>query len=153
MNERVVMLHLLEDVIGWAAVLVTSIVMIFVYLPILDPILSILITLFVLSKLYGNIRAILRIFLQSVPEEIDYDDIIRTLRAVPRVADVHDLHIWTLDGEHHILTMHAVVDGSVSMADMAKVKRDIREAVRERGISHATVELEQAEEGCEHEEC
>ena len=66
LSERVVMLHLLEDVLGWLAVLTASVVLIFVSLPILDPILSIVITLFVLFKLIGTLRQTFRIFLQSV---------------------------------------------------------------------------------------
>ena len=70
-NERVVSLHLLEDVLGWIAVLIVSIVMFFVDLPILDPILSIGIAIFILYNVVRNLKTTLNVLLQGVPKEMN----------------------------------------------------------------------------------
>lgn len=78
-NERVVMLHLLEDVFGWAAVLVVGVTMLFVDLPILDPILSIVITLYILWNVFKNLRETTSIFLQAIPSNIEIKQLEITL--------------------------------------------------------------------------
>jgi cobalt-zinc-cadmium efflux system protein len=65
----------------------------------------------------------------------------------PGVRDIHDTHLWSLDGEHHILTAHIVVETSGYDA-MREIKCRVKEAAAGLGISHATIEVE-----CEGEEC
>lgn len=98
MNERVVSLHLLEDVLGWVAVLIASIVMQFWDVPILDPMLPLLIALFILFNVYKNIKETLRIILQVIPKEISIDTIREKLKNMPEIQEVHDCHVWSLDG-------------------------------------------------------
>jgi len=62
MNEKVLNWHLLEDVLGWAAVLIVSIVLMFVEWPILDPLLAVIFTLFILFNIYKHFRETIRIF-------------------------------------------------------------------------------------------
>ncbi|MBT3464129.1 cation transporter, partial [archaeon] len=70
-NEKVVSWHLLEDVFGWVAVLIISVVNMFVSLPILDPLLAIVFTLIIFSNAIKNLKPIVAIFLQSTPQNID----------------------------------------------------------------------------------
>ena len=72
-NEKVISIHLLEDVLGWVAVLVASIVMKFYDIPILDPLLSLIITAFILFRVFGNMRQTFRIFMQATPSEEQVD--------------------------------------------------------------------------------
>lgn len=109
LNERVISWHLIEDVLGWVAVLVMGILALFVDIPILDPLLSIGITLFVLFNVVRNVWSTLRVFLQAVPSEIDLKDIEAKLRAVADVQSVHSLRVWSLDGEYNVLSAHLVV--------------------------------------------
>ena len=74
LNEKVVSLHMLEDVLGWLAILVGSVVMYFVNVPVLDPIMSLLISLYVLFNVFRNLRSIARIILQGTPDAADPDD-------------------------------------------------------------------------------
>ncbi len=148
LNERVLNWHLLEDVLGWVAVLIVAIVLQFADWPILDPLLSILFTLFILFNVLRNLRATLRLFLQASPDENLADEIRERLRALPHVQDVHHLHLWSLDGEQHVLTAHLVLDIPISSESHARIKASIRDACAGCGIGHTTIEFEQHDEIC-----
>ncbi|MGQ1947896.1 cation transporter [Geofilum sp. OHC36d9] len=75
LNNRAVMLHLLDDVLGWVAVLVGSILIHFTGWYIIDPLLSLVVAAFILYNVVGNLKRVFRVFLQSTPEGFDYDDL------------------------------------------------------------------------------
>ena len=148
LNAQVVAWHLLEDVLGWVAVLVVSIILLVWEINILDPILSILITLYVLYNVIRNLRKTLRLFLQSVPDNLELAAIESRIRQVENVLDTHHTHIWSLDGQHHVLTTHVVVEESASKEQMLCIKEDIRQLILELDISHVTVEIEFGDANC-----
>jgi cobalt-zinc-cadmium efflux system protein len=148
LNEQVVAWHLLEDVLGWIAVLIVAITLLFADIHILDPILSILITLYVLYNVLRKIKRTLALFLQAVPEGIDVAAINRRIRGIEQVQFTHHTHVWSLDGEHHVLTTHVGVDECASREDVAAVKGEIRRLGEELGFSHVTIEIEYGDEGC-----
>ena len=113
MNEKVLNWHLLEDALGWVAVLVVAIVLHFVHWPILDPILSILFTLFILSNVLRYVIQTMTLFLQGVPDDEEKQAISQALLALPHVEELHHLHFWSLDGEQHVLTAHLVINCSI----------------------------------------
>lgn len=153
MNEKVVSLHLLEDVLGWAAILIGSVIMYFFDVPVLDPLMSVGIACFVLYNVYKNIKQSMRIILQGIPEEIDLTHISEELTKIPEIESVHDLHIWSVDGNFNVLTVHAVLEHLSDMNKTAALKLQIREKLEEEGIQHATIEFETKEESCGLEKC
>ena len=76
------------------------------------------------------------------------DKIKAILLEVPNVKDVHDLHVWTLDGERNIASAHLIVADDISRADAIRVKHDAVDRLKEAGIDHLTVEVEFEGEGC-----
>ncbi len=146
-NERAVSLHLLEDVLGWIAVLLVSLVMLFVDLPILDPLLSIGISLWVLWNVYKNLKKTFKVFLQEVPQDVEVERLKSSLLKIEGVISLHDLHLWTLDGENHILSIHVVSDLQLS-DQQQRIKREIRLLCREFGVGHATIEIDAPDEDC-----
>jgi cobalt-zinc-cadmium efflux system protein len=152
-NERVVSLHLLEDVLGWIAVLVGSVLIHFTGLTIFDPILSIGISIFVLINVFRNIRQLIPIILQGTPRELDQEHIIEHLKHIKNVAGVHDLHIWSLSEEYNVLTVHVVLHNTMPMEELADLKKQIREILNEEEIQHATIEFETKDEKCELANC
>lgn len=148
LSEQAVAWHLLEDVLGWAAVLVVGIVMLFVDLPILDPILSVLITLYVLYNTFRNLRRSLAVFLQAVPDGIDIEVIETRLLALDKVESVHHTHVWSMDGYEHVLSTHVVVEASTTRDEILCVKEEIRQLRGEFNLAHTTVEVEYYHEGC-----
>jgi cobalt-zinc-cadmium efflux system protein len=150
-NERVVSLHFLEDILGWVAVLIGSVVMIFVSVPLLDPALSLLITCFILFNVYRNMKAAFRIILQGVPENVDLIKIRKEITSLAGVKDVHDLRTWTMDGIYNVLTLHVVTD-ETSSAGIEKLKREVRHSLAHQNISHTTIEIEPPDSVCQMEE-
>lgn len=140
-NERVVSLHFLEDILGWVAVLIGSVVMMFVEVPHLDPILSLGITCFILFNVYKNMKAAFRIILQGVPEGVDMNAIKEKITSLPGVKDIHDLRSWTMDGDYNILTLHVVTNESTSTG-IENLKREVRHSLEHMNIAHTTIEIE-----------
>lgn len=151
LNERVLNWHLLEDVLGWAAVFIVSVVLMFVDWPILDPILSISFTLFILFNVIKNLRITLMLFLQASPDKEIVDTIHATIKSKDHIGEIHHFHIWSLDGEQHVLTMHIVLNRDVSIPEMKVLKQDLEHSLREYGFAHTTIEIEFADEQCRDE--
>lgn len=147
-NERVVALHLIEDVLGWAAVLVGSVVMLFADVPVLDPILSLAIAVYILYNVFRNLRSTFRILLQRRPEGVDEDSIRKKILSLPGVKDLHDLHFWTMDGRYNIMTLHVVVSRNQSVTQHERIKNDVKHCLSHMDIQHATVEIESEDEHC-----
>ncbi|MEQ8517470.1 MAG: cation diffusion facilitator family transporter [Cytophagales bacterium] len=148
LNEKVVSWHLIEDVLGWTAVLIVAIVLNFKYIPYLDPALSILITLFVLFNVVKRLRQTFLIFLQGTPKEINADEIIYKIKSLDKVKSLHHTHIWSLEGESHVITTHVMLRDIHEFKEMAEVKKKIREILKPYNFSHFTIELELSEEDC-----
>ncbi|MHB9293290.1 cobalt-zinc-cadmium efflux system protein [Hollandina sp. SP2] len=152
-NERVVSLHLLEDVLGWIAVLIASAIIYFFNFTIIDPILSISIAVFVLINVFKNIRQTLRIILQGTPQAIEMDHITERLKEIQNVENVHDLHIWSLDDEYNVLTVHVTLKEALPMSGLAELKNQIRSMLKDEEVRHATIEFETSAEPCDFENC
>lgn len=152
-HERVVKLHLLEDVFGWVAVLVVSIIIRFARLPFLDPLLSLGISLFVLVKVLNKLIQTVRIFLQSVPESIGMEKLEHTVAGIPEIIGIHDMHIWSLDGEYHVGTVHIVVEQDTTREQIPGIKQKVRDIMTNVGVQHVTIEIEREAEVCEYKEC
>ena len=153
LNEKVVSLHLLEDVLGWLAVLIGAGIMYFVKAPFIDPLLSILISVFILFNVYRNIRQSLRIILQGSPAMIQMDEVERAVLTIDNVESIHDLHIWSVDGEYNVLTIHVVLSAALPMDKQHELKTDIREKLLSLGVQHSTIEFEVVNEECGMEGC
>jgi cobalt-zinc-cadmium efflux system protein len=152
-NEKVVSLHMLEDVLGWASIMVGSVLMYFFDVPILDPIMSVAIALFVLYNVFKNIRQSLHIILQGIPLEINVSNINDQLKMFEGVENIHDLHIWSVDGIYNVLTVHVVVNNSLSINELTNIKIELRHILKQNGIEHATIEFETSDENCSMEKC
>ncbi|MGQ2982295.1 cation diffusion facilitator family transporter [Flavobacterium sp.] len=149
LNERVVSWHLVEDVLGWAAVLVVSIVMMFTDAPWLDPALSLGITIFIVYNVVKRLRETLVILLQGTPEGIDPEKIKQEILLVPHVVSLHHMNIWSLEGEHHVFTTHIKLDAIAGFPEMLDVKRNVKEVLTKYPFSHYTIEVEVHNETCE----
>lgn len=152
LNERVLNWHLLEDVLGWTAVLIVAIVLLFAEIPILDPILSIGFTLFILFNVTKNLTETIKIFLQATPDELTRTKVIKDLASLRYVNNVHHVHLWTLDGNNHVLTAHLVLDKSVDQSAQASIKNEIAILLAPHNLSHTTIELELPDEYCRDKE-
>ncbi|WP_297810754.1 cation diffusion facilitator family transporter [uncultured Methylophaga sp.] len=149
LNERVLNWHLLEDVLGWLAILVLSIILQFADWPILDPLLSIAFTLFILTNVIRNLWETGKLFFQAVPDKALHDEIKQILSDIQEVKEVHHLHLWSLDGEHHVLTAHLTLESeSIYVDDYVDLKKTVASVLANYHLSHTTIEFELNKETC-----
>ncbi|MGB4974359.1 MAG: cation diffusion facilitator family transporter [Cyclobacteriaceae bacterium] len=153
MNERVVSLHLLEDVLGWVAVLIGSVIMMYVDAPFIDPLLSVFIALYVLFNVYKNLKKSMRIILQGIPEEVSIEHIREKLKNIQSIINVHDCHVWSMDGNYNVLTVHLVLDKDYQLSEQVAIKQQVKEILKGESVNHITIELENQDEHCELVDC
>lgn len=148
LNQRSVNLHMLEDVLGWAVVLAGAIIMSLTDITYLDPILSILVSLFILKHALVNLNEIFAVFLEKTPANISLAKIKKQLLEISTIKDIHHLHIWSLDGVHHCATLHVITP-----QPNAKLKHQISSILAKQQISHLTIEFEDLNEHCTTQKC
>ncbi len=148
MNEKVLNWHLIEDTMGWVAVLIVAIVLHFVEWPILDPILSIGFTLFILVNVVKYVIQTMALFLQGVPNTETRESISKALLSIEHVEEIHHVHFWSLDGEQHVLTAHVVIDCSIDNNKLRLLKAQVHRALEPFELVHTTIEFELPGEPC-----
>ncbi len=148
LNQKAVNLHMLEDVLGWIVVLIGAVVMKYTNIAIIDPILSILVAIFIIVNAVENLKEALDLFLEKTPRGVDINEIKEHITQIKGVIDVHHIHLWSMDGLNNYVTMHVVAKG-----DLHEIKHKIRHELQEHGIGHATLEFETEDEHCHDEQC
>ncbi len=148
LNEKAVSLHMLEDVLGWLSVLIGALVMHFVDAPVIDPLLSIAIAVFILVNVFRNARQSFCIILQGKPSEVNLDEVEKSIVALSEVGSVHDLHVWSVDGEYNVLTIHVVLNEELTNSELQNLKVEIRQKLHALNVQHATIEFELSNEQC-----
>ena len=151
LNEKILNWDLMEDVFGWLAVLLVALVMPIVDMPILDPLLSVGFTLFILINVVKTVLKTGRLFIQATPNANTVDTITQSLLSLDKVESVHHLHLWSLDGEQHVLTAHIRAYPLDSLEDYSKLKETIHTALSSEDIAHTTIEIELSDERCRDE--
>jgi cobalt-zinc-cadmium efflux system protein len=148
LSERVASWHLLEDVLGWIAVLIGGGVMSIWDAPIVDPLLALLIAAVILWNVLKNLKRVGLVFLQASPAGFDparFDD---DVRKFPGVKATHHTHTWTLDGQRHVLSTHVVLAAGSPRETVVDVKRRIYSLLRDQHFEHITIETEIEGEQC-----
>lgn len=142
LNEKMLMWHMIEDVMGWVLVLVGALVMKFFDVPQVDAGLAIALSLWILYNVFQNLKSAMKVFLMASPQGDTLQIVQSEILKINLVRDIHHAHLWSLDGENHVLTIHVVVDPTAGIAEMEKVKSEVKALVRNHGIIEATVETE-----------
>ncbi len=140
-NEKVLSWHLMEDVLGWVVIFIGGVIIYFWDNHIIDPIMTLGFSVFVLWGVFKNLKGTLNIFMQGVPEHIDPGKLRQTLLEIKGVKDVHDIHIWSLEGETDIFSGHIVVEENI-LQKPDNIKKKIKHILAEHHIEHSTIELE-----------
>ncbi len=149
LNEKVLSWHLLEDVLGWVVIFLGSIIIAFFDFHRLDPIITLGYTVFILFGVVRNLREVFNVLLEGAPTGINLDEVKQEIENTPGVIQVHDLHIWSLDGEQNFITAHIVVEKDIKNFNLLKLK--ILETLAKYDILHSTFEFERGNgcgEGC-----
>ncbi len=147
-NQKAVNLHMLEDVLGWAVVLVGAVVMRFTDWAVIDPIMSIGVAVFILINAGKNLKEVLALFLEKTPEGVSVNELREHLCEIEGVVDVHHIHLRSIDGNGIYATMHIVARG-----EFHEIKHKVRDELSEHGVVHSTLEFEAVGEHCHEKEC
>ena len=140
-NEGMLNLHMLEDVLGWIGVLIVSILMNFTEAYRLDPILSILIALYILYKTVPEFLSTMKILLNGSPENVNVENLANYINNIPAVKDLSHFHIWSLDGEENALIVTVLIDSS-DINKTREIKEEIAELAHTSGVKdHITIEI------------
>ena len=138
-NESILSLHFLEDTLGWVAVILMAIVLRFTDWYILDPLLSLVISFFILSKAIPRFWSTLKIFLDAVPEGVDIKQVKSDLEQLDHVASINQLNLWTMDG----LEKNAIVHVCLKEIEQMEVcKEAIRAMLKDYGFQNITIEVD-----------
>ena len=141
LNEKVLSWHLLEDVLGWVGILVGGVIIYFWKIYIIDPLMTIGLTAFILYNITKNLREAINILLQGVPKHINLEAVKKDIKSIEGVIGIHDIHIWSLEGETDIFTAHVVVEDEM-LKKPEQTRENIRKALEKHHIEHSTIELE-----------
>ena len=138
-NESILSLHFLEDTLGWIAVILMAIILRFTDWYILDPLLSLVISFFILSKAIPRFWSTLKIFLDAVPEGVETGDLEKDLGALINVKSVNQLSIWSMDGLENNAIIHLCLE---DWDQMMETKNQVRQLLEERGVQNITIEVD-----------
>jgi len=138
-NESILSLHFLEDTLGWVAVILMAIVLRFTDWYILDPLLSLVISIFILSKAIPRFWSTLKIFLDAVPEGVDIKQVKSDLKQLDHVASLNQLNLWTMDGLEKNAIVHVCLK---EIEQMELCKESIRSKLKDCGFQNITIEID-----------
>lgn len=146
-SHRAATLHLLEDVLGWALVLVGSVIIHFTGLYWIDSAMAFVINAIILFQVFKLVRGLLPILMQSTPPGVDLTTLKAEIQRLPLVADAHSLQAWTLDGEHHVISLHLKLK-QTELKDLIEVKRQTKDLLLKHNFMDSTIEIELESEDC-----
>ena len=139
-NESILSLHFLEDTLGWLAVIVVAIILRYTDWYFLDPLLSLVISFFILSKALPRFWSTLKIFLDAVPEGVDIKQVKNDLEQLDNVASINQLNLWTMDGLEKNAIVHVCLE---HVKHMEVCKESIRDLLKESGFQNVTIEVDE----------
>lgn len=148
LNSKMVMLHLLEDILGWVAVLIVSVILFYKPWYILDPLLSIMIALIILRGVYRNLIKVGMIFLQRFPSELELEEIRNEITELEGVVDIHEVKGWSIDESTYYLRFHVTVPKQTLIEELDSLKKQIKGILEEKDVRFSTIEFESAAYDC-----
>ncbi len=134
--------NLFADILSWVGLLVSSVIMALTGWYVIDGLISLFIAITMFYAATKQFRTIFNIIMQKVPDTIDLLKIEQKICEYPQVINCHDVHIWTLDGEDYIMTMHIVVENEMKMDEVMEMKEEIKLALERLKINHTTIEVD-----------
>ncbi len=142
LNSRMLMFHLLEDILGWCAVLVVSVILLFKPWYVLDSILSVIIALIIINGVIKNLFEVSKILMQAFPANVDRDLVIKDLLAFENLQDVHFIQGWSVDEAHYSLSLHVKVPAEMQMKDVDVLRLKIEGYLKAKHVIYSTIQFE-----------
>ena len=144
LNLRSILVHNFGDALSNIAIIIGAVIILYTGYHWIDPVLGLAIGLLVLWSSIGILRDSAHILLEGRPQNLQVEEVARTILTVPGVQEVHDVHIWSLGGDHHALSCHARVP-DMHMDECEVILGNIRQKLHDSfAIDHVTIQLERA---------
>ena len=147
-NESILSLHFLEDILGWLAIILVSLILRFTDWYFLDPLLSLVIAGFILSKALPKFWENIQIFLDHVPSDVDLSQLYQEIAVLENVRAITQLNVWTTDGLEKYAMLHICLENPNLLAETQAV---LRQKLLAYGIAKVTIQTDESLQ--EHQEC
>ncbi len=152
-NVKSAFLHLMSDALVSLGLVVGGIIIYFTKLYWIDPLLSIIICLVIITSTWKLLKDSLKLSLDGVPDNVDINKIKEAALKTKGVLDLHHLHIWAISTTRNALTAHIVLNGQITLQETRKIKDKLKHDFEHLNIHHATLETETVEQECKEEDC
>ncbi len=152
-KDKKINTHMIEDTVIWLFILTGSICIKVFDSVIIDPILSLLIAIYILYQVYKYMKNIYNIFMEKVPKNVKIDKIKKDIEENENIDNVHHIHIWSMDGVNNYMTAHIHLNKVLSEEEIIKTKNDVKNKLMEDKINHITLEVEYFNEKCDSSKC
>lgn len=152
-KDKKINTHMIEDTVIWLFILTGSICTKVLDSVIIDPILSLLIAIYILYQVYKYMKNIYNIFMEKVPKNVKIDEIKKDIEENENIDNVHHIHIWSMDGVNNYMTAHIHLNKVLSEEEIIKTKNDVKNKLMEDKINHITLEVEYFNEKCDSSKC
>jgi len=141
LNMKAAYMHLFYDAISSVAVILSAIIIYFTHWTILDIVVSIFIAVMIFWSGFGIIKSTIHIFMQGVPEGIDFEEVHKTILKIKGVKSVHSIHIWSINSEETFMSCH-ICTGNGKIDNDKIIQKVNATLEKEYGISHTTIQIE-----------
>ena len=152
-NVKSAFLHLASDALVSLGLVIGGIILYFTHLYWIDPLLSILICGVIVVSTWSLLKDSMRLSMDGVPDNIEINQIKNKILSLPGVLDFHHIHVWAMSTSENALTAHLVVKDVSNLADIAKIKDEVKHELAHFNIQHTTIELDTEGEHPEHNDC
>lgn len=150
LNLRAAFLHVIGDMFGSVGAIIAALSIMFFGWGFMDPLASVIVAVLILISGWRVTKESLHILMEGVPKNIDLENIAESLRSIERVESIHGLHVWSITSGQNAMSLHAVVNGGLTVHESQMIVKDIDEKMQGEGIDQVTVQLECKHHG--HEE-
>ena len=141
LNIKATYLHILADGLSSIGVVITGIILIFWHVKWLDPVVSVLVALYIAYEALPIIQKTINILMQAAPD-IDYDAIKKDITSIPQVNSVHHVHAWLIDEHHTTFSAHINCE-DIKLSEVEPIYRQISKLLQDKyHISHITIQAE-----------
>ena len=142
LNIKAAFWHVIGDTISSVGVIIAGIIITFTGWNTVDPIIAVFIGTIILWGAVRIVRESTDILLEAVPKHIQITDVIETIKNVPGVEEVHDIHVWAITSGIHALSAHLLIKEQ-TISQSTEIVEAVNKALsRHHNITHTTLQLE-----------